>query len=241
MLKSTSLIAVLALFTLSAGIADPSKNNFRPGDLVQPKVRDLLKSANEALNQGDINKTLAYADLVLIHQEIRYSIDTSKLEEAAQPEARQAAEAAIDSWRTSLKNEVKFTEVPRNQATVRLNFVNSVREMGREIAGHAVWQRQVQDWGNGKYSIRLAGDIKIRNTTPTGQLMKREAMIHTTAHEIGHLLGLWDSPNFGDIMGPLYLNHPVTSPSMRELNALKSARQEAVEIVDAAMLALSQS
>jgi Zn-dependent peptidase ImmA (M78 family) len=60
--------------------------------------------------------------------------------------------------------------------------------------------------------------------------MLLEHMRHTCAHELGHVLGLDDSPFYGDIMGPLDLKHPVTDFEATELESLRAVRAEAEQV-----------
>jgi predicted Zn-dependent protease len=197
----------------------------------------MINVANQAMSSGNYDKAIAYTDLVLVHDEVRYAINLSLIPDYQRETAKVAAHKAINLWQEALGSEVKFTEVDPSQATVRINFEPSVRSMGSEVAGYAVWQRQVYDWGNGNFSRTLTGDIRLRTQTPTGREMPEGAMVHTAAHELGHMLGLWDSPNFGDVMGPLYLKQPVTKLSDNEVSALREARAQALEISQACLLA----
>jgi predicted Zn-dependent protease len=201
-----------------------------PYDLVQPKMREMINVANQAMSVGNIDKAIAYTDLILVQSEIKYSINTDRIADYQRDSSRAAAHKAIDAWTEALNGEVKFTEVEPNQANLRIKFETDVRSIGNEVAGYAVWQRQVFDWGNGNYSPKLSGDISLRSKTPTGRDMPEGAIVHSACHEIGHLLGLWDSPNFGDVMGPLHLKNPITKPSTTEVAALQDARLIAQQI-----------
>jgi len=201
-----------------------------PYDLVQPKMREMINVASQAMNSGNIEKAIAYTDLILIQSEIKYSINTDNIADNQRDSSRAAAHKAIDAWTDALNGEVKFTEVEPSQANLRIKFESEVRSVGNAVAGYAVWQRQVYDWGNGNYSPKLSGDISLRSKTPTGRDMPEGAIIHSACHEIGHLLGLWDSPNFGDVMGPLHLKNPITKPSETEVGALREARLIAQQI-----------
>lgn len=220
--------AGVLLLTLAASFTGSANTNSY--DLVQPKMREMISVANQAMNEGNINKAIAYTDLILVHTEIRYSINTDRIPDYQRKSSRDAAQKAIAAWTESLNGEVTFTEVEPNQATLRIKFEEQVRSVGTEVAGYAVWQRQVYDWGNGNYQPKLSGDISLRSKTPTGRDMPEGAIIHSACHEIGHLLGLWDSPNFGDVMGPLHLKNPITKPSQNEVAALNEARLIAEQI-----------
>jgi hypothetical protein len=200
-------------------------------DLVQPKMREFIGIADQSLRQGNYNKAIAYTGLILIEGEIKYSIDLSLIPDGDRARATESTNRAIQIWEESLGNEIKFIPVDRSKAQLRIQFKEQVRTRGNEIAGYAVWQRNVHDWGNGIYRASLSGDIDLRTKTPTGRDMSTDAMTHAAAHEIGHLLGLWDSPTFGDIMGPLHLKQPITKLSSNELNALRDARDEARQIL----------
>lgn len=206
-------------------------------DLVQPKLRDMLRTANTAMLSGDYNRAIAYSNSVLVEGEIKYAINTDGISDNLRADARAAAEQALTIWKTALNGEVEFVEVESRRANVRISFQPSVRNMGTDIAGFAVWQRQVFDWGNDNFTSQITADIKLRALTPTGRVMPKNAMVHTAAHELGHVLGLWDSPTFGDIMGPLHLKSPVTELSPKELSAIREARAEAKQITQACLLA----
>ncbi len=225
-LNTKAGVLLLTLATTFIGSAHAAA----PYDLVQPKMREMIKVANQAMNSGNIEKAIAYTDLILVQSEIKYSINTDNIPDYQRDSSRSAAHKAIDAWTEALDGEVKFTEVEPSQANLRIKFETDVRSVGSEVAGYAVWQRQVYDWGNGNYSPKLSGDISLRSKTPTGRDMPEGAIIHSACHEIGHLLGLWDSPNFGDVMGPLHLKKPITKPSEAEVSALQEARQVAQEI-----------
>ena len=55
-------------------------------------------------------------------------------------------------------------------------------------------------------------------------------LLTVVIHELGHVLGLNDSPRVGDIMGPLDLRKPVTTLGVDEVQALRDIRESAAEI-----------
>lgn len=226
----------LAAIAICALVPAHAENARRPYDLVQPKLREFIQTAGEAMAGGDYDKAIAYADLVLVQNEIRYTVDYSQVPDSQAESAKAAIHDAVGIWNKALNQEVRFVEVEPGQANVRIRFETGVRSVGGEVAGYAVWQRQVNDWGNGRYSLTLSGDIKVRTKTPSGRDMDQAALTHAAAHELGHLLGLWDSPNLGDVMGPLYLKQPATSASQSEAAALREARNEARSIAQASLL-----
>lgn len=202
--------------------------------LIQPKLFDLLDIAEVAMNQGNVNKALAYSDLLLLNNTITYSIDTGAVAPDQRDEAAHAVRESVATWEEALGYEVQFEEVSKG-GNVRIAFADSVRLMGKDIAGHAVWSRQVFDWGYGNYTPRVSGEIKVRIVTPEGSPMSEAAWQHTIGHEIGHMLGLWDSPRVGDMMGPINLKNPVTRPTESEVAALQGIRAEALQITQACL------
>lgn len=232
---------MLALCALAALIPANAASGQQPYDLVQPKLREFIQSANSAMAQGEFDKAIAYADLVLVQNDIRYSVDYSQIPESQRERASKAVAKAVSLWEQALNAEIRFQEVSPTNANVRIRFEPGIRSSGGEVAGYAVWQRQVNDWGNGRYSLTLSGDIRVRTETPSGKEMSQEALIHAATHEIGHLLGLWDSPNLGDVMGPLHLKQPATQVSDREAAPLREARAEAQAIAQASLMAKNGS
>ncbi len=235
-MTKTAVLAGFLTLTISASIADRTLTSFEAPDIVQPRVRELVRVAEDAFSNGDFEKSMACAELVRLGRTLTYSVDVSNLPSDQQAIATQAVAHAVDGWTESL-GDVTFRQTARNRAVIRIKFAPSVRDMGREVAGFAVWQRQVLDWGNGRYGSRLSGDITVRSTNLDGDPIGFDAMVHSAGHEIGHLLGLWDSPNLDDIMGPISLRQPVTKPSEREVRALQEARLAAASIGQAALFA----
>ncbi|MCB0825766.1 MAG: matrixin family metalloprotease [Armatimonadetes bacterium] len=201
--------------------------------LVQPKVYELLDRAINSYQGGNYNEALACVDLVSLGKPIRVSIDFSGVSPSQKPMMESAIQDAFQGWEDATYGQVGF-EFVQGSGDIRIKFEKSVRQFGREVAGFAVWSRQVYDWGNQQYTNRLSGTITLRTEAPQGQNLTREMVMHTAGHEMGHILGLWDSPRVGDIMGPLNPANPVTAPTANEASALMSARSEAVYIAQTA-------
>lgn len=231
MLLGTSFVLVAMTTQVIEPVPMP-KPSVR-SNLVQPKVYEFLDRAINSYHGGNYNEALACVDLVSLGKPIRVSIDYSGVSPFQKPMMESAIHDAIQGWENATEGQIDFQFV-QSSSDVRIKFEKSVRQFGREVAGFAVWSRQVYDWGNQQYTNRLSGTITLRTEAPHGEKLTREMIMHTAGHEMGHILGLWDSPRVGDIMGPLNPAAPVTMPTTNEANALMSARNEAVYIAQSA-------
>ena len=129
-------------------------------------------------------------------------------------------------WKRALGDEFNMEEVAADQpAEINVIFEPSVKQNGSEVAGFVTWSRKVD---GSPVHMDLSAEVRVRTTQPTGEPMMLEHMRHTSAHELGHVLGLDDSPYFGDIMGPLDLRHPVVDFEASELENLRAVRAEAL-------------
>jgi hypothetical protein len=99
----------------------------------------------------------------------------------------------------------------------------------------------VIDSPSGTPHMDMSADVRVRTIKPDGSPMLLEHMRHTSAHELGHVLGLDDSPFYGDIMGPLDLSHPVSDFEAAELDNLRAVRSEAEQVREQALAKQSGS
>lgn len=228
--RGVALVGAVLLASFSFSVPGGGRSN-----LVQDKVYDFLDEAESSYAGGNPARAMAYSQAAAMQGPIKVSVDFAAVPDHLMPDATSSVTEAFELWEKSLDGQIKFELVAPKEAVLRITFKDSVHLMGREVAGYAVWSRQVFDWGNGKYTSRTSGDISLRTSHPSHGDFSHGAMVHAAAHEIGHYLGLWDSPRVGDIMGPLLLDKPCDDLSTTELEAIKGARARADYVIAACL------
>ena len=213
----------------SSGLANESGY----GNLIQPKIVELIQQANTAQLRGENARAMACAEAVTMPGSVKVRVFLDGVPLDQQLKISSAVERSLKQWEQAVDGQTQFEIVSSGPASIRIRAANSVRLMGKEIAGHAVWSRDVQDWGLGQFRAKVSADIDLRYERPDGGYFSEDALVHATMHELGHVLGLWDSPEIGTIMGPLQLDRPVTALSQSEINSLMSARNQAWIVAEA--------
>ncbi len=202
---------------------------------IQTRVYDNLARAEFALNAGEFQTAEVYAGLVLMKDEIKVHLNVNRCSE----ERKQAAEAAFSEaakmWEEALGGEVAFVLVSNHEADLKVGYRPKVKVYGEEVAGHATWSREVQTVGASAFGYKVRGEIMLRTQDRDGKDLSHEAMMNTAAHELGHILGLEDSPRDGDIMSTLRIERPITRPSADELGRLREVRASARSVSDSAL------
>ncbi len=150
-------------------------------------------------------------------------------DDSATPLQLQALEEATAVWEQAMGGAIDFTIVPKGQGQVRVKFERDVYFSGSPAMGRATWSRQLLDYGWGSYGANVTASIQIR-THLNGTECRLDQVRHALAHELGHVLGLDDSPKFGDIMGPQVDGPSPVQPSEEELAALTELHWEAFQV-----------
>lgn len=223
------LITVAALAAFAPGVVGSGSANVR-GRLL-PDLPQHLETAERDVQQGQLDDAIAHLDLVLMDHPLHYKIDCAGLPPERQAECIAAFRDATALWERAFKN-LHFVEVtPDQPAEISVVFQNNVKQNGNDVAGFVSWQRKVVGGVSGVPThSELTADVRVRTLQPGGEPMLLEHMRHTSAHELGHVLGLDDSPFFGDIMGPLDVKHPVADFEPTELENLRAVRAEAENV-----------
>lgn len=171
----------------------------------------LLLTAGSGLVRPTLSE--AYAHLALFPEGIRLAV---RDEARRGPEGVRAVRSAADWWEEALDVPGYFTLVaPGGGALVEVSVVTSLPE-GRNVAGYTRWTRRVTRCGDTVVKQTFEADLRVRAMDPA-------AMRHAAAHELGHLLGLPDSPRLGDVMGPIDLRRPRFSLDPTDRAALRGA------------------
>lgn len=225
------LTPVLALAAFVPCVAGNSTATVR-GKLL-PDLPQHLQYAERDLKHGEINSALAHLSLVVMDKPIRYRVEFKEGDEMLQLQCLEAFSDALDLWQNAFPGEMRFEEVGADsKADITISYQRDVTSKGASVAGLVNWKRKV--YGDEPRSV-LTADLQLRTHQPGGKPMTIEHMRHTAAHEIGHILGLDDSPFYGDIMGPLDLKRPVHEFEPNELSKLRELRASAFALIKSAV------
>ena len=199
---------------------------------VLPEVVGHMRDGRACLASGDRALAAAHARLILVSHQIKIRISTAGFSPVEADRCRRALIEACDIWQRALDDSFEFILVDaQTQADVYAIFQPDVRLQGEQVAGYVRWQRTLQA-DAGKVVLQgFRADMQLRTETPGGQPMPLAAMRHEACHELGHVLGLDDTDKVGAVMGPLDIEHPVSGPTVAEIDTVRQIRQDANQLL----------
>ena len=220
------LVAV-ALCATVGGLAN--KTNSR----ILPELYDHLSDARQHVDEGQLSCAIAQANLLLISDAKVYVASESR-------EDIEVVAQATAAWEAALNGEMKFTRVndPR-LAQIKVVFHDHMQREGVEVGGYTTWRRAVKQQSDGNWKPDLSVNVELREIQPCGDPMNFRQKLHAAMHEFGHVLGLDDSNEIGDVMGALDLEQPVRKPRAKEIEAIMELRAEAKGLRKSAQTAIN--
>lgn len=192
-----------------------------------PSVSRQLDRASVCLDSGRLSEAQAYADLTLLSREIGVSVAGDTFGVSWQ---------ALRDWEGALNGQVRFVPAPANLADLTIDYKTTVAMAGRDVVGTATCRRGVREWSGGVFTYHATGSLEVATQSPQGRGLSMAALKQATMHEVGHYLGLDDTPRAGSLMGPIDLFRPVSGPTQAELTVLFDMRALAGSIKDRAVL-----
>ncbi|HWD41605.1 MAG TPA: matrixin family metalloprotease [Fimbriimonas sp.] len=217
-----------------AAVPAPARMSVKTAPVL-PEVNKQLEDGRADVENNTLTLAMAHAQLVLLGSEIKYSVLFQGVSKSQQAGCLRALKYATGQWKSLLDGALTFTQIPDGQpSNIVVRFRPTVVMKGEQVAGYVNWKRSVDSESDGSVHAQFNADLQIRVKELDGGAMPENAMRHAVMHEMGHVLGLDDSPNVGDVMGPLDIAHPVAAPTALEVQTVKSLRAEAAEIIQKA-------
>jgi hypothetical protein len=206
---------------------------------VLPEVRKHLQDGFADVESNTLVMARAEAQLILLDNRVKYSVNFESVPQNQRKECMDCLHAAMSEWERDLEGTFRFTQVEADAkstdeapAEVVVRFRPSVTMHKEQVAGYVNWSRTLNAESDGTVKARFSADLQLRIKDLEGRKMPSDAMRHAAMHELGHVLGLDDSPVEGDVMGPLDIENPVSAPTSLEIETVKSLRAQANEILD---------
>ena len=199
------------------GIAISLLTNVEAGPRVLPEMNTHLRYATKCASEGWYSAMEASVDVISPNY-LRIFIPINR-----DSQRTGAVMSAIAIWENALNKQVRIERVASaSNADITIRFVDEISDKDGGAGGFAEWKRSVTQVG-GEYVGKTTAQIKLAFTSGT-RTFSDDALLQSALHEFGHVLGLDDSHSHHDVMGPLDLRSPVTSPQLGEISALKRLR-----------------
>jgi len=192
------------------------------------EVQQHLDLAHRCANAGQVESAFAHASVVSPDHRLRVRIDCQEIPAPAQGLYRNAVAGAFRLWESAL-GEKLFEVSETGHPDLVIHFQPNVSDKGIEVCGHSQWTRGVLS-PDSNPTVVLTADVMVRMLKPGGEALDYYQLRACAAHELGHVLGLDDSPTTGDVMGKMDFSHPVLTIRPDEVAQLIVARQEAASI-----------
>jgi hypothetical protein len=232
-------VVLLQLGFVLTSLSLTPAGNLSPIDESDPRIQSdvygHLRQAHRWAKFGRWQQALAHADAILCLDDLGYTIEFEGFSSKDRARSERSLQEAIKLWEVSLEDQIKFRR-SEDKPILTVHFQDAVISNGQHVGGHAKWLRTVEELPGREYRMNLNATIWIRTRQPNGKKMTFEQLRHVAAHELGHVLGLADSPCDTDIMGPLHLEVPVTKISDDERNSIRKVRDRALELRRASLI-----
>jgi hypothetical protein len=181
-----------------------------------------LQEAAEAQSKRDYQLSLALLHGVIYNNGVEVAVNGAFPNSAA----KEGLNRALNTWTSALQKDdpIKLSNNPAT-ANLKIEFVDKVPRSGHDALGLIELKKQYR-WNKSRYETEVTGTIYIQThyeRTPLNSAQYAEVI----AHELGHLLGLDDMPNTGQLMGPMLVEKPIVSPNQRETYAVQFVRNQA--------------
>lgn len=233
----------LILTMLAAAVAVPTystKGPVGPIESIQPDMLRQVEYARQELKDGEWAFAMARANLVSFDRPLYVSVSYKGVDDSLKPTCEMALQAAFKVWADAL-GETQFRLTTRDSvADIKVCFEPEVKDGRYPVGGLVKWKRSiVMESYQPVQKTEASAQIRVNN--PQGGNMSFEHLRHECAHEMGHVLGLEDSPRTGEIMSMLDLRRPVSRASSGEVDSLVRMRKLANEVKEEAVaLAMSK-
>jgi hypothetical protein len=216
--------AFLTAACLLFGIAIATETMLH-SERLDPQVSRHYEAACTAYSEGEYHRALAEIDLALLASGLVY------IEGEPDTHLYRATLEGLEVWQAALGDESPFVVTRnRSEADVVIRFVRSIAsDDGGEVCGHVEWRRKAVYSRTGHTAL-VSADILVSTHERSGAPHQRDSLIHIVAHELGHVLGLDDTGDPVDIMGPLLYGSPSTQLSGPELAAIQQFRARCEEL-----------
>lgn len=223
--------AVLGVVASMSAVAFPMRAKLDDNDRVDfilPSVDRLIQRAEVTLLEGNVGE--AEAILGVIAGPVKVGLDLSTVPEERRAEIEGAFAESKTLWQEVVPGQPLFEVVPIEKAQVRVQLADRIDFQSAQVAGRAMWQRNVSRLGRDGFFGVLRADIVVRTCFPDGQKFGHDALVHTFAHELGHVLGLDDNPHLGQIMGPMNPVAPTAQLGVQDIEGLQAIQSVAGRI-----------
>lgn len=209
----------LAIASATSGTAAPEL----PRE-VHPSVTKTFQQAIDAREQKDYQLSLALMHGVLYNSGVKIKLKAANGKPITKS-AEQGLNSALAAWQDVLGKENPIKIVGADQESdLTLQFVDKVPSRSNDTLG-LIELRKEYSWNRSRYETKVSGTIYIQ-TNYEGRTLTAAQFSEVIAHELGHLLGLNDLAESGQLMGPMIFEKPVYGPQAHESYAVQMIRYQ---------------